>query len=141
MWLTIAMSATGVAAVHAKEADVKTLDTAEVLSFDSRPVNKTANGSDSRGLIRGLLKSGEAVSVHETVQPAGAPPVELHAIQHSEFIAVCEGEVVYEHDGKAEVAKAGDVIYVPVGTVHRVRNTGSSAARYVVVAIGVDQKK
>jgi len=48
---------------------------------------------------------------------------------------------MFDHDGTSEKAGPGDVIYVPLGTVHRVRNVGTVPAKYVVVAIGGDVKK
>lgn len=117
------------------------LSQARVYAADAEPVHKTANGSESTNLLHGLLASGEAVAVHESMQPMGAEPVALHPIQHSELIVVREGEVMFDHDGKSEKAGPGDVIYVALGTVHRVRNVGNVPAKYVVLAIGGDTKK
>jgi len=118
-----------------------TLEEPQVFVFDKVSPHKAANGSDSRNLVRGLLKSGEAVAVHESLQPAGVAPVPQHVIQHSELIVVCEGTVAFEHGDRSETVGPGDVIYVPTGTMHRLRNTGAGTARYVVLAIGGDTKK
>jgi mannose-6-phosphate isomerase-like protein (cupin superfamily) len=117
------------------------LSQAKVYAIDAEPAHKSMNGSESTNVLRGLLASGESVAVHESMQPVGAEPVALHTIQHSELIVVREGEVMFDHDGKSEKAGPGDVIYVALGTVHRVRNAGSVPAKYVVVAIGGDTKK
>ena len=118
-----------------------TLSGPKVYAFDQMAAKTSANGTEGRNMLRGLLATGESVDVHESVQPAGAAPVALHAIQHSELIVVREGELEFEHDGKSEKAGPGDVIYVAFGTVHRVKNVGSVPAKYVVVAIGGDTKK
>ncbi len=47
----------------------------------------------------------------------------------------------FDHDGKAERAGPGGIIYVAYGTLHRVRNVGNSPATYVVIQIGGDTKK
>jgi mannose-6-phosphate isomerase-like protein (cupin superfamily) len=117
-----------------------TLSQARVYVAPAAPAHQSANGSRSQSVLRGLLTTGEPVAVHESVQPVGAPPVAPHAIQHSELIVVREGEVMFDHDGKSEKAGPGDVIYVALGTVHRVRNVGSVPAKYVVIAIGGDTK-
>jgi len=130
------------AAAQAPQADSgAALSQAKVYVVDAASVRKSTNGSESANVLRGLLTSGESVAVHESTQPVGAEPVALHPIQHSELIVVREGEVMFDHDGKSEKAGPGDVIYVALGTVHRVRNVGSVPAKYVVVAIGGDTKK
>ncbi len=138
--MTIGCVAAGAQSAPASSA-VGMLSQPKVYAVDEMPVNKSANGSESRNVLRGTLETGESVAVHESVQPVGATPVALHAIQHSELIVVREGEVEFDHNGKTEKAGPGDVIYVAFGTVHRVRNVGDVPAKYVVIAIGGDTKK
>jgi mannose-6-phosphate isomerase-like protein (cupin superfamily) len=130
-----------VASAVAQSPQEATLSQAKVYTADAAVVRKSANGSESSSVLRGLLSSGESVAVHESTQPVGAEPVALHPIQHSELIVIREGDVMFDHDGRSEKAGPGDVIYVALGTVHRVRNVGSVPAKYVVVAIGGDTKK
>jgi mannose-6-phosphate isomerase-like protein (cupin superfamily) len=113
----------------------------KVYAIDQTPPNKSPNGTESRSLLRGTLTTGESVAAHESTQPVGAAPVALHPIHHSELIVVRDGEVMFDHDGTSEKAGPGDVIYVPLGTIHRLRNVGTVPAKYVVVAIGGDIKK
>jgi quercetin dioxygenase-like cupin family protein len=56
-------------------------------------------------------------------------------------IVVEEGTLEFEHDGNAERAGAGSVIYVAFGTLHAAKNVGDDAARYVVIQIGGDTRK
>jgi quercetin dioxygenase-like cupin family protein len=65
----------------------------------------------------------------------------LHKIQHSEFIVVEQGTLEFEHDGKAERAGPGSIIYVAFGTEHAIKNAGDGPAKYVVIQIGGDTKK
>jgi uncharacterized cupin superfamily protein len=111
-----------------------------VFRFAEAPVNTLPNGAESRGMARGRLATGEAISLHESVQPAGLPPNPAHVVQHSELIAVIAGTLEYLHDGKKELAGAGDVIYVAAGTNHTVRNAGDGTAKYVVLQIGGDTR-
>ena len=113
----------------------------KVFPFAEMPARKMANGAESRDTLHGVLATGEAVSVHESVVPAGMKANPQHVIQHSEIITVLEGTVAFEHGDKSEKVPAGGVIYVALGTLHTVRNIGDVPARYVVVAIGGDVKK
>jgi mannose-6-phosphate isomerase-like protein (cupin superfamily) len=112
-----------------------------VFGFDQMTVRKTVNGGEGRDVLHGVLTSGEVVGVHESMQPAGAVPSVLHTIQHSELILVQEGTVAFEHDGKSETVGAGGVIYVALGTLHRIKNVGDGPAKYFVVQVGGDTKK
>jgi len=139
--LTMIIASAAAVAVAAPPQDVSmTLSQARVYVADVAAAHQSANGSRSWSVLRGLLTSGESVAVHESVQPVDTPPVAPHAIQHSELIVVRDGEVMFDHDGKSEKAGPGDVIYVALGTLHRVRNVGSVPAKYVVIAIGGDTK-
>jgi quercetin dioxygenase-like cupin family protein len=74
------------------------------------------------------------------MQPAGATPSAAHKIQHSELIVVQEGTLELQHDGKAERAGPGGILYVAFGTMHTVKNVGAVPAKYVVIQIGGDTK-
>jgi mannose-6-phosphate isomerase-like protein (cupin superfamily) len=117
------------------------LDHSRVFGFEEMQVRKSVNGGESRDVLRGELATGEVVGVHESMQPAGAVPVVLHTIQHSELIMVQEGTVGFEHDGKVDKVGAGGVIYVALGTLHRIKNVGDGPAKYFVVQVGGDTKK
>jgi mannose-6-phosphate isomerase-like protein (cupin superfamily) len=112
-----------------------------VFGFDQMAVRKSVNGSESRDVVHGVLATGEVVGVHESMQPAGAMPVVLHTIQHSELIMVQEGTVGFEHDGIVDKVGPGGVIYVALGTLHRIKNVGDGPAKYFVVQVGGDTKR
>jgi quercetin dioxygenase-like cupin family protein len=112
--------------------------TSKVFRFSELPVRAGANGGESRNVLDGRLVTGEAVAVHESMQPAGAKPNPAHRIEHTELICLREGSLEFEHDGKTERADAGDILFVARGTVHGVRNVGAGPAAYFVVAIGGD---
>ena len=109
-----------------------------VFLFDQLTVRKMGNGGESRDVVRGLVATGEAVELHESMLPVGSVPNPLHTIQHSEFITVLDGTLAFEHDGKSERVGPGGVIYVAHGTLHTLRNVGDVPAKYVVVGIGGD---
>lgn len=117
------------------------LASARVFRYDQMTAKTAKNGSIGRFVLDGTLATGEAVSAHETMQPAGTVPNPPHRIQHSELILVQEGTVEFEHEGRTERAVPGDIIYVAVGTLHTIKNVGAGPAKYVVVQIGGDTPK
>ena len=121
-----------------------TVGAARAIPFDGMPVRTNASGGETREIAHGTLATGETVNLHQTMQVVGQTPPALHVIQHSEFICVREGELEFQHevDGKlvAEHVGPGGVFYVAFGTRHAIKNVGTVAARYFVVAIGGDAK-
>ena len=66
----------------------------------------------------------ETVQVRVDIDPGHA--FGRHTHPGEEIIFVLEGALEYEVDGKAPVTlKAGDVLFIPAGTVHAARNAGS----------------
>jgi quercetin dioxygenase-like cupin family protein len=116
------------------------LTEAKVFAFESLPVTHTAVGGEGRVVTAGRLKTGERVAMHESMLPVGAPPNPAHRIEHSEFIHIREGIVEFLHDGRAERAGPGSVIFVAYGTMHALKNVGDVPARYLVTQIGGDTK-
>jgi len=117
------------------------LASARVFPYEEMTVRTSPNGVEGRSVFSGTLATGEAVGVHETMQPVGATPNPAHKIQHSELIVVQQGTLEFQHDGKAERIGPGGLIYVAFGTVHAVKNVGDVPAKYVVIQIGGDTKK
>lgn len=125
----------------AEKPETGTPPASKVFAFDQMPARKSANGTESRSVPGFTLATGEAVGMHESVQPAGSVPVALHPIHHSELILIQEGSMLFEHDGKQEKAGPGDMVYVADCTTHRLTNVGTGPAKYFVVQIGGDTKK
>lgn len=117
------------------------LAAARVFDYDQMKTRTMPNGTENRVVFNGTLATGESIGAHEGMQPAGTVPPKLHKIQHSEFIVIVQGTVEFDHDGKAERAGPGSIIYVAIGTEHAVKNIGDGPAKYVVIQIGGDTKK
>jgi quercetin dioxygenase-like cupin family protein len=67
----------------------------------------------------------EAVQVRVDIGPGAAFPKHTHPGE--EIIYFLEGSLVYEVEGKPPTTlKAGDVLFIPAGTVHAAKNVGSS---------------
>ena len=117
-----------------------TLSDSEIFSADRLPATTNTNGRQSWNILHGVLATGEAIALHESLQPAGIAPNPPHSIQHSELILVQQGTLVFEHDGRSERVSEGGVIFVAFGTKHTARNAGDSPAKYLVVSIGGDSR-
>lgn len=76
----------------------------------------------------------EVIQVRVDFDPGYIAPKHRHPGE--EIIYVIEGTLEYQIDGKPSTVKAGDVLFVPAGTVHSVKNIGSGngaeLATYVV---------
>jgi len=77
----------------------------------------------------------EAIQVRVDFAPGAA--FGKHTHPGEEIIYVLEGSLVYEVEGKPPVTlKAGDVLFIPAGTVHAAKNVGSGngaeLATYIV---------
>jgi quercetin dioxygenase-like cupin family protein len=76
----------------------------------------------------------EVVQVRVDFDPGYASPRHTHPGE--EIIYVIEGSLEYEIGGKTVRAKAGDVLFVPAGTIHAAKNVGSDngaeIATYIV---------
>jgi quercetin dioxygenase-like cupin family protein len=125
----------------AQTTDENKLASSQVFPYEQMTARTAPNGAEGRSVVTGILSTGEAVGVHETMQPEGTLPNALHKIQHSELIVVQQGTLEFQHDGKAERVGPGGVIYVAFGTLHTIKNAGAVPAKYVVIQIGGDTKK
>jgi quercetin dioxygenase-like cupin family protein len=69
----------------------------------------------------------EAVQVRVDFEPGVA--FGRHTHPGEEIIYVLEGSLEYEVEGKPPVTlKAGDVLFIPAGTIHAAKNVGSTTA-------------
>jgi quercetin dioxygenase-like cupin family protein len=68
----------------------------------------------------------EVLQARVDFAPAASFPRHTHPGE--EIIYVLEGSLEYEVAGRTVALKAGDVLFVPAGTVHAARNTGTGKA-------------
>jgi quercetin dioxygenase-like cupin family protein len=69
----------------------------------------------------------EAVQVRVDIDPGVA--FGRHTHPGEEIIYVLEGSLEYQIEGKPPVTlKAGDVLFIPAGTIHAAKNVGSGTA-------------
>jgi quercetin dioxygenase-like cupin family protein len=77
----------------------------------------------------------EAIQVRVDIAPGAVAPAHTHPGE--EIIYVLEGSLEYQVQGKPPATlKAGDVLFIPAGTVHSAKNVrsvnGAELATYVV---------
>jgi quercetin dioxygenase-like cupin family protein len=69
----------------------------------------------------------EAIQVRVDIDPGMAFPKHTHPGE--EIIYVLKGSLEYEVEGKPPTTlKAGDVLFIPAGTIHAAKNVGSDTA-------------
>jgi quercetin dioxygenase-like cupin family protein len=91
--------------------------------------NAVANGIKRTDLMKQDLSvpGREAIQVRIDFAPGAAFPNHTHPGE--EIIYVIEGTLEYQVEGKPPVTlKAGDVLFIPAGTIHAAKNAGSGNA-------------
>lgn|SRR5688572_2821143 len=72
------------------------------------------------------VRGREVIQVRVDLEPGYVFPSHTHPGE--EIIYVIEGVWEYEIGGKPVKARAGDVLFVPAGTIHSARNAGTGNA-------------
>jgi quercetin dioxygenase-like cupin family protein len=76
----------------------------------------------------------EAISARGEFQPGGS--IGKHTHPGEEVGYILEGQVVMEVEGKpALTLKAGDVFFIPAGTVHAAKNVGKVPAKVLATYV------
>jgi quercetin dioxygenase-like cupin family protein len=122
------------AAFDAFAADDNSLPSASY-PFDKLPM-QILDHVEMRRVLKGKLATGESLEVHETTLPAGAAPHAPHHHAHSEMWLVREGTVELTVNSASYRLGPGGVGFVHSNEEHGIKNVGSTAATYFVVAVG-----
>ena len=103
--------------------------------FDTLPVHQ--NGANaSRAILDGTTHSNDHLEVHETTLAPGSSPHPPHQHTHEELFLIMQGTLAVTIASKTTEIGPGSAAFVHSGELHGVRNSGTTAAQYFVVAIG-----
>jgi quercetin dioxygenase-like cupin family protein len=110
-----------------------------VKPYSELPVKKNGE-NESRPILDGVLHTGEALEVHETILAAGSEPHPPHRHVHEELFLLMKGSVAVTIEGKTTVIGPGSAAFVHSNELHGVHNPGLEKAQYFVVATGTEVK-
>ena len=96
---------------------------AEIKAAQARPAGTTRTDLQRHDLS---IPGREVFQARVDFAPGASFPRHTHPGE--EIIYVLEGTLEYEVAGKPVTLKAGDVLFVPTGTVHAARNVGDTPA-------------
>jgi quercetin dioxygenase-like cupin family protein len=82
-------------------------------------------------LVTGEQTGGAYFVMEALVPPGGGPPPHIHRNEDETFYIV-EGQCTIEIGDRTVLAKAGDFVNIPRGTVHCFRNDGTITARMIL---------
>ena len=71
-------------------------------------------------------------AIHASRAPGGGPPPHIHHVEDETF-HMLEGSFTFQAGGQRINAKPGDLIHIPRGTVHSLKNEGTVRARAVII--------
>lgn len=104
-------------------------------AYDKMPV-QSLDHAEMRSIMKGTLATGEHVEVHQTTLPPNGYPHAPHHHLHSEMWLIREGTVELTINGTPHTLGAGGLGFVHSNEEHGIKNLGTGAATYFVVAIG-----
>jgi quercetin dioxygenase-like cupin family protein len=131
----LAVLPAGVLPAAAFDADSGALPSA-VYTFEQLQARVSASKVETRPVLKGKLRTGESVEVHETTLPPGGAPHPPHHHEHSEMWLIREGTVEFTVNGKSYRAGPGSLAFAASNDEHGIKNAGETPAMYFVVAIG-----
>jgi quercetin dioxygenase-like cupin family protein len=100
---------------------------------------KVSGENRSRDVFKGATHSGFPIDMHETELAAGKAPHPPHHHAHEELLILREGTLAVTIAGQLTTVTAGGVVYVNSGEEHGWYNSGTTRARYYVMAMGRGQ--
>jgi quercetin dioxygenase-like cupin family protein len=83
-------------------------------------------------LVTGADSHGSCLIVEGVVAPGGGPPPHFHHNEDETFYLL-EGAITFQAGGRTIHGKPGDCVHVPRGTVHSLKNEGTTPAKALVV--------
>ena len=97
-------------------------------------------GALSKPLVRPETTGSRLVDYRlSTYQPMAYVETHTHKVQE-QIYHVLEGEGAMEIEGKTTIVRRHDVVFIPPGVAHSIRNNGLTDLTFIVVTTPVDDK-
>ena len=97
-------------------------------------------GALSKPLVRPETTGSRLVDYRiSTYQPMAHVETHTHKVQE-QIYHVLEGEGAMEIEGKTTIVRRHDVVFIPPGVAHSIRNNGLTDLTFIVVTTPVDDK-
>lgn len=90
------------------------------------------NGDVYTVKVSGAESRGAMTMIEASVPPGGGPPPHTHDTEDEAFY-VLDGELEILAAERTYTARGGDFVFIPRGTVHAFRNTGTHHARQLLI--------
>ncbi|WP_420138247.1 cupin domain-containing protein [Sphingomonas sp.] len=101
-------------------------------TFNATPAEYRFLGVDMRILLTGEETGGQFTMIHGTMPPGGDGGLHVHA-REDESMTMLEGALEVTIGNMTFRLEAGQSYFAPRGIPHRLRNTGSTPARSLLV--------
>jgi quercetin dioxygenase-like cupin family protein len=92
-----------------------------------------------RQILKGSTHTGFPVDLHESDLAPRQMPHPPHRHIHEEILLVKEGQIEITVNGKTTQLDGGSIAYLASGDLHGWKNSGTTTARYFVLALGDDK--
>lgn len=79
-------------------------------------------------MVTGEESGGSYFTLEVLVNPGGGSAIHIHYNEDEQFY-VLEGNVTFRVGDQTHQASKGDFVHIPKGTIHEVRNNGTTSAR------------
>ena len=108
-----------------------------LLRFEDLPA-RSSGPIKIREMLNGETHGGFLLDMHVSELAAGGAPHAPHHHVHEEMLLVVEGLVESTIGGRKATLGPGSAAYVASNEEHGLRNAGTTAAKYFVLALGRD---
>ena len=102
------------------------------LRSQENKATETPNGNATTALATPSRGAGEVSVIRQRQQPGGFNPPHSH--DHEEVMVLLEGRVTVHAEEETALLEAGDTLIIPARKVHSLKNTGDSAAEWLIIS-------
>lgn len=103
-----------------------------VIRFETLDLADSPNGNASAAVATASRGATEVSVIRQRQQPGGFNPPHTH--NREEVLVLLDGTLDVTWNGETQTLRAGDAIVIPANTAHQLRNAGSGAAEWLLVA-------